>query len=144
MTQVLLEITMSLDGYVAGPDASLEDPLGVGGMALHDWAFRLAAWRAEHGIEGGEEDADGALVRATVARTGAVVMGRRMFSGGSGPWEDDPNANGGGGGPDRDGGGGRPPAVPRPGLRRAAPRAGAALALGHDVHLRRWRGGRGR
>src|SRR4051812_50227829 len=98
MTQVLLEITMSLDGYVAGPDASLEDPLGVGGMALHDWAFRLAAWRAEHGIEGGEEGADGALVRATVARTGAVVMGRRVFSGGPGPRGGGPNPEGRGGG----------------------------------------------
>jgi dihydrofolate reductase len=94
MTLVLLEITMSLDGYVAGPDASLEDPLGIGGMALHEWVFRLAAWRAEHGLEGGEEDKDGELVRATVARTGSVVMGRRMFSGGSGRWEDDPNARG--------------------------------------------------
>jgi dihydrofolate reductase len=94
MAQVLLEITMSLDGYVAGPDASLEDPLGVGGMALHDWAVRLAAWRAEHGMEGGEEGPDGELVRATLARSGSVVMGRRMFSSGSGPWEDDPNAGG--------------------------------------------------
>jgi dihydrofolate reductase len=94
MTQVLLEITMSLDGYVAGPDATLEDPLGVGGMALHDWVFRIAAWRDAHGLEGGEEDADSELMRTTTARTGSVVMGRKMFSGGEGPWEDDPNANG--------------------------------------------------
>src|SRR3954452_2882373 len=93
MTQVL-EITMSLDGYVAGPDASLEDPLGTGGMALHDWAFRLAAWRAEHGLEGGGEDEGGELGRPPVARPGSVFMGRRMFSGGSGPGEDDPNAHG--------------------------------------------------
>jgi dihydrofolate reductase len=94
MTEVLLEITMSLDGFVAGPDASLEDPLGIGGMALHEWALRLAAWRSQHGLEGGEDGPDGDLMRATVARSGSVVMGRRMFSGGAGPWEDDPNAGG--------------------------------------------------
>src|SRR4051812_38443545 len=94
MTKVRLEISMSLDGYVAGPDASLEDPLGIGGEALHEWVFPLAAWRGPHGLEGGEEGPDSDLVRESVARTGSVVMGRRMFSGGSGPWEDDPNATG--------------------------------------------------
>jgi dihydrofolate reductase len=93
MTQVLLELTMSLDGFVAGPETTLEDPLGRGGMALHEWAFRLASWRAAHGLDGGEVDPDDELVARTLARTGSVVMGRRMFSGGAGPWQDDPNAD---------------------------------------------------
>jgi hypothetical protein len=47
---------MSLDGYVAGPEQSPENPLGVGGMQLHDWAFGLAAWRAPHGLAAGRVD----------------------------------------------------------------------------------------
>jgi dihydrofolate reductase len=93
MTIVLAEISLSLDGFVAGPDPSLEDPLGTGGMQLHEWAFRLAAWRKQHGLEGGEVDVDSALVEE-FARSGAFVMGRKMFSGGSGPWEADPKAGG--------------------------------------------------
>ena len=85
---------MSLDGFVAGPDPSLEHPLGRGGMELHEWAFRLEAWRREHGLEGGEVDVDSRLVEEHLAATGAVVMGRKMFSGGAGPWEDDANASG--------------------------------------------------
>jgi dihydrofolate reductase len=91
---VIAEMSMSLDGFVAGPDASLDDPLGRGGMDLHEWAFRLAAWRKPHGLEGGEVGPESALVEEHLAATGAVVMGRRMFSGGAGPWESDPNANG--------------------------------------------------
>jgi dihydrofolate reductase len=90
---VFLDISMSLDGYVAGPNQTLEEPLGKGGEQLHEWVFRLAAWREPHGLEGGEHGPDGELVRASVGRTGAVIMGRRMFSGGSGPWESDPNAD---------------------------------------------------
>jgi dihydrofolate reductase len=89
-----LNITMSLDGFVAGPNLTLEQPLGEGGERLHDWVTRLASWRAQHGHEGGETGADDQLVRETHERTGAFVMGRRMFSGGEGPWEQDPNANG--------------------------------------------------
>ena len=85
---------MSLDGFVAGPDASLEQPLGEGGEQLHEWATGLASWRARHGLAGGEPGADDELMDETLARTGAVIMGRRMFSGGEGPWEDDPNADG--------------------------------------------------
>jgi dihydrofolate reductase len=94
MPKVRADISMSLDGFVAGPNQSFEDPLGVGGMQLHEWAFRLEAWRSQHGLEGGETGVDSALVEESTSSTGAVVMGRRMFSGGSGPWEDDSNAGG--------------------------------------------------
>jgi dihydrofolate reductase len=94
MTRVFADISMSLDGFVAGPSPTLEEPLGAGGEQLHEWAFRLAAWRRPHGLEGGEEGPESALVEETLAESGAVVMGRRMFSGGSGPWADDPNGSG--------------------------------------------------
>jgi dihydrofolate reductase len=94
MTRVTFDISVSLDGFVAGPDATLEEPLGKGGEGLHEWAFVLEAWRERHGLEGGETGPVADLVREGLAATGAVVMGRKMFSGGSGPWEDDPNADG--------------------------------------------------
>ena len=93
MPRFFLDISMSLDGFVAGPDATLEEPLGVGGERLHDWVLRLASWRSMHGLEGGETGPDDELSRELQARVGAVVMGRRMFSGGDGPWESDPNAD---------------------------------------------------
>ena len=95
MTRVRVEITMSLDGYVAGPAATLEAPLGAGGEQLHEWLFRNASWRARHGLGGGDgTDADNGIVDASVEATGAYVMGRKMFSGGEGPWESDPNPRG--------------------------------------------------
>jgi dihydrofolate reductase len=93
MPRFFLDISMSLDGFVAGPNATLEEPLGVGGERLHDWVLRLASWRSTHGLDGGETGPDDDLVRATIERIGAEIMGRRMFSGGAGPWEDDPNAD---------------------------------------------------
>jgi dihydrofolate reductase len=93
MARFFLDISMSLDGFVAGPDATLEEPLGVGGERLHDWVLRLASWRSMHGLEGGETGPDDDIARATWERVGAEIMGRRMFSGGDGPWEDDPNAD---------------------------------------------------
>ena len=94
MTKLTLDITTSLDGFVAGPNASFERPLGVGGERLHEWAFSLAPFRERHGLEGGEHNVDADVVQENLDATGAVVMGRRMFSGGEGPWEDDPNADG--------------------------------------------------
>lgn len=93
MTQITLDITTSLDGYVAGPDATLEEPLGKNGELLHEWIVSLKSFRAQHGGEGGEENADDALVARNLATIGAGVMGRKMFSGGEGPWERDPNAD---------------------------------------------------
>ena len=94
MARITLDITMSLDGFVAGPEPSMEDPLGKRGEELHEWVFGLASWRQAHGMEGGETGPDADLVAEHVASYGAVVMGRRMYSGGAGPWEGDPNAGG--------------------------------------------------
>jgi dihydrofolate reductase len=91
---VIFDITMSLDGFVAGPNQTLEEPLGRGGERLHDWVIATAAWRERHGLEGGEAGADSDVVAESLPRQGALLMGRRMFSGGEGPWEDDPNADG--------------------------------------------------
>jgi len=84
------QISVSVDGFVAGPNPSEDDPLGEGGMQLHQWAFRLAAWRKPHGREGGEVNASTAVMEEALANVGATVMGRKMFGGGPGPWGDDP------------------------------------------------------
>jgi dihydrofolate reductase len=94
MGKVVADITMSLDGFVAGPNPSLEHPLGEGGERLHEWAFALASFRAQHGMEGGEHNADSERFGEAMKSQGAVVMGRRMFSGGKGRWEQDPNSDG--------------------------------------------------
>jgi len=94
MGKVVLDISMSLDGFVAGPNPTLEEPLGAGGERLHEWTVGLATWRERHGESHGARNADDEVVAESLAATGAVVMGRRMFSGGVGAWEDDPNADG--------------------------------------------------
>src|SRR3954469_3707888 len=94
MTTVFADLSTSLEGFVAGPDPSQKDPLGIGGEHLHEWAIAAMAWRGAHGREGGEEGVDSDVVAETIGRTGAGIMGRRMYSGGSGPWEDDPNPRG--------------------------------------------------
>jgi dihydrofolate reductase len=96
MGKVVVDISMSLDGFVAGPDPSMEDPLGKGGERLHDWAVKLESFKRIHGHEGGEGGTDSDVLAEAFANTGATIMGRRMFSGGfgTGPWEDDPNPHG--------------------------------------------------
>lgn len=83
-------IAMSLDGFVAGPNPSEQDPLGEGGMQLHEWVFELAAWREPHGREGGVVNESTPIVEGSQANVGAILMGRKMFGGGPGPWGDDP------------------------------------------------------
>jgi dihydrofolate reductase len=90
MARVRFGLSMSLDGFIAGRNPSVEDPLGEGGMQLHEWAFELAAWRAPHGKAGGEINASTAVVEDTLANVGATVMGRNMFGGGKGPWGENP------------------------------------------------------
>jgi dihydrofolate reductase len=85
-----LEISVSLDGFIAGPNPSEEHPLGEGGKQLHEWAFELAAWRRPHGLEGGEVNASTEVIEAALENVGATVMGRNMFGGGPGPWGDPP------------------------------------------------------
>ena len=89
MSKLRLSITMSLDGYVAGPDQSEENPLGRGGMDLHQWVFPLAAFRSEHGGEGGEVNASSAVIEERRANVGATIMGRNMFGPVRGPWPDE-------------------------------------------------------
>ena len=94
MSRLRLKISMSLDGFVAGPDQSVNDPLGKGGERLHDWVVSLAAWRSAHGLGGGEINASTTIVEESVANIGATVMGRNMFGGHPGPWRSDEPWNG--------------------------------------------------
>jgi dihydrofolate reductase len=91
MSKVRVHISSSLDGYVAGPNQSEENPLGEGGEALHDWVVVLKAWRERHGRAGGEENASNVVVEEGTANIGAEIMGRGMFGPpAGGPWGDEP------------------------------------------------------
>jgi dihydrofolate reductase len=87
VAKVRFRISMSLDGYTAGPEQSKQNPLGIGGLRLHEWAFPLAAWRAPHGLEGGEVNESTPVVEESLANIGATIMGRNMFGGHPGPWD---------------------------------------------------------
>ena len=86
MTMLRFRISISLDGYTSGPRQSLENPLGIGGEGLHEWALALAAWRAPHGLKGGTVDQSTPVFEDLLANLGATIMGRNMFGGGPGPW----------------------------------------------------------
>ena len=91
MSKVRSDISISLDGCVAGPNQSEESPLGKGGEGLHDWVVQLAVWRESHGMEGGEVNESTRIVDEAVGSVGAAVMGRNMFGPpGGGPWGDEP------------------------------------------------------
>jgi len=90
MSELKLEISISLDGFVAGPNQSEEHPLGEGGMRLHEWVFGLDAWRESHGKGAGEVNPSNEVVEERLVNIGANLMGRNMFGGGPGPWGDDP------------------------------------------------------
>jgi dihydrofolate reductase len=90
VSKVRVHISVSVDGYVAGPNQTKENPLGEGGESLHEWVFPLKAWREPHGKEGGEENASNAVVEEAQANVGAEIMGRGKYGGGPGPWPDEP------------------------------------------------------
>jgi dihydrofolate reductase len=83
-------MSMSLDGYVAGPNAGAGNPLGDEGVRIQQWMFDLASFREMQGLSGGQTNADDEELRQRFAPTGAVVMGRRMFDEGEDPWGDNP------------------------------------------------------
>jgi dihydrofolate reductase len=90
MTKLRCQISISLDGFVAGPNQSDENPLGEGGERLHDWVVGLAAWRQAHRMEGGEVNESTPILEESVENVGAGVMGRNMFGPvGGGPWGDE-------------------------------------------------------
>ncbi len=89
MSKLRFTITMTLDGYIAGPNQSLGHPLGEGAEHLHDWAFATKTFIDMHGMEGtGDTGVDDDVARESVDNVGATIMGRNMFGGGPGPWGD--------------------------------------------------------
>lgn len=91
MSNVRVHISTSLDGYVAGPNQSIENPLGEGGEGLHDWLVELKSWREQAGMAGGVENVSNDVFAEVMANVGAEIMGRGKFGPPSrGPWGDDP------------------------------------------------------
>jgi dihydrofolate reductase len=90
MSELRVNMMMSLDGYTAGPEQSAENPSGLGGMQLNEWLFPLRAFRELQGEVGGEDNASGPIVEGWLENIGATVMGRNMFGGGPGPWGPSP------------------------------------------------------
>ena len=91
MSKVRAHISVSLDGYVAGPNETQEEPLGEGGEQLHEWMFELKEWLAPQGVDGGLENASNAVMAEGNANVGAEIMGRGKFGPAKrGPWGDDP------------------------------------------------------
>lgn len=88
--EVFFDITMSLDGYIAGVNDAPEQGLGVDGERLHEWVFGLKSWREQHGLEGGEEGQVGERLRALQESSGASIMGHRMFEVGFDSWGENP------------------------------------------------------
>jgi dihydrofolate reductase len=88
VSKLRFEISISADGFAAGPEQSEDDPLGKGGTRLHEWVIKLDAWRESHGKSGGEANASSEIVAQSMENVGAVIMGRNMFGGGPGPWDE--------------------------------------------------------
>ena len=91
MSKLRFQITMTLDGYIAGPNQSVQNGLGEGGEQLHDWVVKLKSFRELHGDEGGgETGTNDDIQREAFENIGASIMGRNMFGPVRGPWGEDP------------------------------------------------------
>ncbi|WP_399886210.1 dihydrofolate reductase family protein [Streptomyces sp. BBFR51] len=87
---VTADLAITLDGYVAGPNVTLDNPGGDGGEPIFEWIHSLASWRERQGMTGGDENRDSELIREWFDATGAVVMGRTMYDTGEEFWGDNP------------------------------------------------------
>ncbi len=90
MSNIVFEVGMSLDGYIAGPNGGPDNPIGDGGTKIHLWMYELKSWRERLGMEGGIENRDNELIRNSFERAGAYIMGRRMFDEGEQGWPEEP------------------------------------------------------
>jgi len=90
MSQLVVRaFSISIDGYGAGPDQSLEHPLGVGGPELFDWFFHTRTWNAMYGTGEGETGVDDDFSAKSFENIGAWILGRNMFGPIRGPWPDE-------------------------------------------------------
>jgi len=90
MSKVVVQcIGVSLDGFAAGPDQDVQNPLGTTGPELMEWFFNTRVFRAMHGMEGGETGIDNSFAEKGMAEKGAWILGRNMFGPVRGPWPDD-------------------------------------------------------
>jgi dihydrofolate reductase len=90
MSSVTIDVGMSLDGFIAGPNAGPQNALGDGGHRIHRWVYDLEAWRERQSLRGGQANRDDQVLREAYENVGAFVMGRRMFDEGEAGWPDPP------------------------------------------------------
>jgi dihydrofolate reductase len=90
MGKLFADISMSLDGCIAGPNDTVEQGLGEGGERLHEWVVTVASWRERHNLAGGQAGTDSDILEEAFANTGAILMGRRMFDLAEQAWGDNP------------------------------------------------------
>lgn len=90
MSKVIVDMGMSLDGFIAGPNGGPQNPQGDGGTSIHQWVYDLEGWRERQSLAGGKTNRDDEVVKESIARVGAYMMGRRMFDEGEVNWPDPP------------------------------------------------------
>jgi dihydrofolate reductase len=90
MSKVFVDISMSLDGFIAGPNGGPQNPLGDEGHRIHQWMYDVESWRERQSLTGGQINQDDEVVKESFVRSGAYVMGSRMLGKGEVAWPDPP------------------------------------------------------